>query len=466
MVQTQKIREWKSRVPARRGLAIVAILITLSFAAPAMAGEKQLFGSPELSAAIEGTNEFTPGQDAIIAIKVENTGQTVVTVQNSNIVTPKDAPTTAKLLKVTLRPGDAPITVKTDPQMVGDLLGGNSVTRTFSVKISKYAAGGVYMLPLTLNYQYIDTADQVSDDMLRYWYFTKNLTLPLAITVKSGVTLDPVTARADKLNVGNEGYVFVNITNAGTEHARNAVAKLTRDGQSPLIPTDASVYLGDFNPGDTREVRFRVSVASTAVAQTYPVDVHVEYTNDDGDTAQSDTVTVGVPVGSKISFSVTSPAPQVRPGQKTTLEVTYRNDGSNVARSAEARLSTVDPFTSNDDTAYLGDLAPGQSAVARFETSVASGATEKSYGLDSEVRYRDTLDNSVISDTIKVEVDVDPQNGIEGILGSPVTLALLAVLVIGGGYYLVRIRGKKVPGKQVEDEEKAGDSSSGTPREN
>jgi hypothetical protein len=421
--------------------ALIAALVLL--AVPVMAGENQLFGSPELSAAISGTNEFTPGQDVTLAVKVQNTGVTEVTVVRSSIVTPKDQPNTAKLLRVTLLPGDAPVTVKTDPQMVGDLTGGNSVTANFAVKVSKYAPGGVYSLPLQLSYQYLNLADQVSFDTVRYWYYNENITIPLDIRIKPGVTLDPVVAEADQLNVGTEGYVIVTMTNAGSEHARNAVAKLTRNGLSPLIPTDASVYLGDFGPGDTREIRFRASVSSTAAAQEYPVDIHVEYTNSEGDMAKSDTITAGVPVGEKIDFTVTSPVPQVRPGQKVALEVTYRNIGSAAVRSAEARISAVDPFTSNDDTAFLGDMAPGESRTAKYEVTVASGATHKSYGLDSEIRYRDALDNSQISDTIKVQVEVVESAGLLGVLSNPAVIGIIALVVLGAGLYYILVQRKK-----------------------
>jgi hypothetical protein len=419
------------------------IAILALFAAPAMAGEQQLFGSPQLSAAISGTNEFTPGEDVSLTVNVQNTGVTDVTIVQSAIITPKDLPNTAKLLVVGLSPGTAPVTVKTDPQMVGDLLGGDSVAATFSVKISKYAVGGVYSLPLQLTYQYLNTADQVSFDTVRYWYYNENITIPLNITIKSGVTLDPVEPRAEDLNVGTEGYILLGITNAGSEHARDAVAKLTRNGVSPLIPTDASIYIGDFGPGDTREIRFRASVSSDAGAQVYPVDVHVEYTDSEGDSAMSDTVTVGVPVGKKIDFAVTSPAPRVNPGQTMTLEVTYQNIGSAAVHSAQAQISFVDPFTSSDDTAFLGNLAPGQSATARYDVTVASGATVKSYGLDSEVRYRDALDNSQISGTITVPVEVVQPTGILGALSNPLALAaIIAVLAIALYYILVHRRKK------------------------
>ena len=421
----------------------ILIAVLALVAVPAMAGTEQLFGSPQLSAAISGTNEFTPGEDVSLTVKVQNTGQTDVTIVQSSIITPKDAPNTAKLLLVGLSPGTAPITVKTDPQMVGDLLGGNSVSATFSVKVSKYAAGGVYEIPLQLSYQYLNTADQVSPDTVRYWYYDANVTVPLAITIKPGVTLGVDSVKAEDLNVGTEGYIIVRITNLGSEVAKNAVAKLARDGTSPLVPTDASVYIGDFGPGATEEIRFKASVSGDAGAQDYPVDIHVEYTDSEGDSASSDTATIGVPVGSKIRFSVDSPVQQVTPGQQVALQVTYRNIGSATVYHAEARISAVDPFTSNDDTAYLGDLAPGQTGTARFEVTVASGATPKDYGLDSEIRYRDALDNSQISDTVKVEVQVVQPPGILGTLTNPIVLVVIVAIIAAALYYILIHRKKK-----------------------
>ena len=64
-------------------------------------------------------------------------------------------------------------------------------------------------------------------------------------------------------------------------------------------------------------------------------------------------------------------------GKKKVIEVTYRNTGDVIAYNAQARISVVDPFTSNDDSAYLGDIAPGKTAVARYEVGVSSDACRK-----------------------------------------------------------------------------------------
>jgi hypothetical protein len=151
-------------------------------------------------------------------------------------------------------------------------------------------------------------------------------------------------------------------------------------------------------------------------------------------------VTIGFPVGGKIAFEVVSPMKTLNLGGKSVLEVVYKNTGDATAYNAQARISTVDPFTSSDDTAYLGDLAPGETATARFEVSIDSDGTEKEYGIDSEIRYRDELDNSKISDTMKVPVALQKSSAA---FTSSVFIVIVAAVVIGAGYYIFVYRKKK-----------------------
>jgi S-layer domain len=153
-----------------------------------------------------------------------------------------------------------------------------------------------------------------------------------------------------------------------------------------------------------------------------------------------DPVTFGVPIGGKIEFSVVSDPVQIRPGERRTIEVVYKNTGSAEVFRAQARLSAVDPFTSSDDTAFLGDMKPGESIIARYEVNADSAATIKTYGLDTEVRYRDSLDNPQISETMKVEMDVVASQGMLSQLFNPLVLAVLGLLILGGAYYILKYR--------------------------
>jgi hypothetical protein len=424
-------------------LALCLLLIT-----PTLAGTKYMAGSPELSAYISESNEFSPGQDVQLPIVIQNTGLNEFKFVQSGIVDRDDQPNTAKFLTVTLLPGDAPIVIKSDPQMLGDLTGGNAQTTNtktakFSVKIKSDAPAGTYNLPLSLNYTYLYTAEQLGVDTIQYNYKTKLVNLSIPIKIKSDVSIDVISSIPEHLNVGTEGYLNMKIKNTGSEAGSKAVVIIKQSGTSPIVPTDSNVYIGDFPPGSIVECRYKVAVSKTAERQTYPVEVLVKYQNSEGDFVESRTDTIGVSVGGKADFAIVSSAPEMNPGNKKVMNIVYKNTGETPVYSAQARISAVDPFTSNDDVAYLGDIQPGQSASANFIVSLDKTATLKEYGLDSEIRYRDTLDNTYISDTMKVPVTVVAPAGISSVVSNPIYLSILVAIIIGVAYAIYNYRKKR-----------------------
>jgi hypothetical protein len=132
----------------------------------------------------------------------------------------------------------------------------------------------------------------------------------------------------------------------------------------------------------------------------------------------------------------------MNPGNKKVIMVEYKNTGDTTIYSAQARISAVDPFTSNDDTAYLGDLKPGESRAVSFIISVDRTATLKEYGLDSEIRYRDALDNTYISDPMKVRINVTAPAGLTTVLSNPIYLSLIFAGIIGVVYLFFHYRRK------------------------
>jgi hypothetical protein len=428
--------------PIKR-LIIILCIVCICLTAPVLAGSKYMAGSPKLSAYISGANEFTPGKDVQIIIVIENTGLNEFKFVQSGIVDRDDQPNTAKFLTAALNAGDAPIVIKSDPQMLGDLKGATSTTAVFSTKIRSDAPAGTYQIPLSLNYTYLDQAEQYGVDTIQYYYTIKNETLLIPIIIKSDVSVDVVSAVPEHLNVGTEGYIGMKIKNTGFEDGSKAVVKIIRNGNSPIIPSDSSVYIGDFPSGNTVDCRYKVTVSGNAERQTYPVDVVVVYQNHEGDFITSRSDTVGIPVGGKVDFKVISPSGEMNPGNKKVITVEYKNTGDTAVYSAQARISAVDPFTSNDDMAYIGDLGPGESKAVSFVISVDRTATIKEYGLDSEIRYRDALENTYISDPMKVKINVTSPTGLTMILSNPIYLSILVAAIIGIVYLVFHYRRKK-----------------------
>jgi hypothetical protein len=422
-------------------LILIGIAALLLIATPASAGEQYMSGSPELSAYLGGTNEFSPGQEVQIAVVVENSGTNQFKFVKTGIVDRDDLPNTAKFLTVTLEPGDSPFIIKSDPQMLGDLKASSTATGKFTVRIPADTPAGVYNIPVTLNYTYLQTAEQYGVDTVQNFYKTKQETFELPVRVKPDVRVSVVSSKIEEMNAGTEGSITLNVKNIGHENGKKAILTIARNDGSPIVPTEASAYIGDFPAGGTVTGIFRATVSDSAEAQTYPLDVFVKYENSDGDTISSDTETIGVPVGDKIKFVIVSDPVTVTPGQKKVITVKYKNTGGAIAHQAQARVSMVDPFTSNDDTAYLGDVAPGETKEASFLVTTDKSATLKSYGIDSEIRYRDAFDNQIISDPIKLPLNVSEDTGlIASLMKNPLLLAVLAIVIIGAGYAIYRKR--------------------------
>jgi len=408
-------------------------LICLAFiCVPVSAGTKYQSGSPNLTVSIAGSNEFTSGNTVPIDLKIQNTGLNSMKIVQSGIVDRDDNPSTAKMVTVSVSPGDAPVLIKSDPQMIGDIPASGNIPITFKILIKDEAQAGTYVLPVTLSYTYLAEAEQQGTDSVSYRYSKKEFTVNIPFTVQSSINLDVTNILPENLNAGGSGFITLTLRNSGSDSGYRAVAKLIRNENSPIVPIDSSIYLGTLDPGTEVKAKFKVSVSQDAEAQSYPLSIKVSYENNNGENLSSKVQDFGVPVGAKVSFTITSKPATLNQGQKGVIEVQYRNDGSATAYSAEARISAVDPFTSNDDLAYLGDLKSGETGTAKFEVSASSDATVKTYGLDSEVRYRDALDNSQISDTIKVPVSVETASG----TGSLMPSLIVIVLILGGGYYL------------------------------
>ena len=421
-------------------LFIVLSLITII---PVMGVDTYIGASPHISAAISGVNEFIPGQDVNINVIVRNSGVNDLKFLTIGTIDRDDLPTTAKMVLVGLSAGSAPVVIKSDPKNVGDIKSQGIVTVPIMAKILSNASMGEYQIPLIIRYTYFTSADNDAGEYIQNHYRVVSETIPLTIKIKPQVKIDVLEAVPENLNVGRGGYLNLTIKNIGFEDGKKATVKIIRNGLSPIIPTDSSVFIGDFPRNGTVSCRYKVAVSGDAAKQTYPIDVAVTYENRDGDIVTSATDTVGIPIGGKLSFLSTSTPARVIPGSDNVITVEYRNNGDTTAYHSQARISAVDPFTSSDDTAYIGDIKPGEKVTARYQIHADDSAEIKTYLLDAEIRYRDALDNSQVSDTFKVPVSVEPKPASGGLGSMLPALVLIVIIGIGAGYYLLVIRKKK-----------------------
>ena len=152
-------------------------------------------------------------------------------------------------------------------------------------------------------------------------------------------------------------------------------------------------------------------------------------------------IPVIIKVKEDTKFEIVNVEHNLTAGNSGMLYVTYKNSGEETAKSAFVRLSTATPFSTTDDQSYIGDIAPGDTSVAKFKLSVDGDSViyDKLYGINSEILYEDSYGHQVVSDSQKVEVQIEKTPFWKS------TTFIIAVLIIiiaaiGIGYFVMRKR--------------------------
>ena len=159
------------------------------------------------------------------------------------------------------------------------------------------------------------------------------------------------------------------------------------------------------------------------------------------------TGTLYITVKKLADFEVTEISSDLQAGADgRLLSVTYKNTGEEAADDSVARISVTDPFSTTDDQAYLGTLAPGESATAIFLIDTDSGATIKTYGVDTEIRFEDSTGRSRVSESMTAAVMIAPvvplSAKIKPYVLPVVLIAFLLLIALGIRYYLKNVMGK------------------------
>lgn len=423
------------------GFGFLLLLCILSglFVIPCMAGESYLSGGPDLAVSLESVNELVPGTTTDLPLLIENQGTVTMEMYDKFTIRPMYMPTTALGATVQLLPGNAPVIVKTNPQKVGDVAAGAIIPASFTVEVPQGIPAGNYTMIARITYQYVPQAEQETTTDITYYFKDDSATIEVPVTVRPIAMPSVVAVESLGLHAGGEGYLAVTMNNTGLDTGRDASVFLVSSGISPLVPSTNGIYIGNFAPGNTTTARFKITVAQDAdPTQTYPIAVYLKYTDFEGKIVQSPVVNTGMNFKEKVRFQAQKDAIIIHPGKTEVVNVTYTNVGSQPAFNAQARISVVDPFTSEDDTAYLGTIRPGQSATALFSIKTDGKATPKTYSIDSEIQYTDLSNTEYTSDTITLLAKVENETS------SLIPVVILILVIAGVIAYIVYRKSRAV----------------------
>ena len=368
--------------------------------------------APERSFGLGSVNaSLGVGEQGTVTGSVENEGETPA----------RDAVLVLQTKSETLQP------VETE-YALGTLEAGASGAFSFEISVPSSASAGPKQLTMRLRYRDTDGDERESD------------ALETRVDVSEPATFS-LSETGSNLRVGAEGTVTGTVRNDGEATARNAVVVLTSTSPT-LTPKETEFAVGTLDPGATEPFEFDVEVSDTAESGPRQFTYRVRYRNADGETRESDPLDARQSIGERMPTFGVEPVSATYPaggGGRLELEITNNDDGP--VTDVSAKLFVDDPLSASDDEAFVDRLESGASATVVFEVSVGSGAIPKNYPLSVDFRYDDAEGDTLISDTVRVPVQVtatENRSGLPvGLIGGVVAILLVAV---GAGFYVVRRR--------------------------
>jgi hypothetical protein len=341
------------------------------------------------------------------------------------------AATTALGVTATLSTGTAPVEIVSGDCVVGGSLCAGSVSPpfTFILRVDRAARPGVYALPVTVTYKHL--ADQYdlksafgSIESINN-YIQDCVTLYVYIVIREAFDLIVTVDSCNNMVPGSDGIVTMKVSNVGGVCAEESVVYLIpslpgppQDGSAPqtaaligaslVLPVQSSQFIGRMDPGDERLLNFKVAISPDAEAGTYPLSALVSYTDAWGQQKSSNVETFGVPVLPEMKFSVDDSPIMIKGGQSDSALLNLTNIGSETARDAVVRMNALDPFVVSYDTAYLGDVKPGDNVSTTFGIKVKSDAVPTTYYVTLEVKYYDDNDDPHVTKIIRKAILVAP----------------------------------------------------------
>ncbi|MFB6083062.1 MAG: CARDB domain-containing protein [Halorientalis sp.] len=358
-------------------------------------------GSPDLSVSV-ADDTVAPGTDTTIQVRVVNAGD----LEDGSIQNPglNDDVTTARGVQVSLDASDAPFEVETDSRSVGSLARGGSSTLDFRLSVPEDAEPGTYEIPVTVTYSYTGIISESTGG--RATRETEH-TFEVTIEVRETARFRVVGVDHD-LAVGEAGDVSVTLRNAGPIAVSDASVELATDHADLRFgeAASASRYVGEWAPGETRMLTYRMTAADGAEPRSYVVSATVAYRDAEGDRETYRTASFGVTPGPEQTFAYRNVSVALWGSTaRVTGEVVNTGDRRVTAALVTAN-STAPRVRVTGGTHPVGTLEPGESARFGIGLHVAPNTHPGPRELGVSVRYERGGARTYASDASSITVPI------------------------------------------------------------
>jgi hypothetical protein len=116
--------------------------------------------------------------------------------------------------------------------------------------------------------------------------------------------------------------------------------------------------------------------------------------------------TLKIKVKKQADFEILRTNGSLVAGNEGIIEITIKNIGEEEAREVKAIITPSDPISTSDDKAYLNKMEPGNVTVANFKINADSKAVNKTYAIDTVLRYQTPEGDIRYSDILQAPIVV------------------------------------------------------------
>ena len=374
----------RSRPGADRLVALAVGLIVLAGVLGIAAGTPT--GSPTVEVTLPA-NDVVAGEVISIEVQVSNDAE----LSSASTTSPalNELVTTADGVRLELRSGGTPITVRTGERAVGSIPDGTTRMVPFEVAVDGDAEPGRYNLPFELTYSHVRSVSESNGAVDE-----QSVTVDgyLRVRIEERARLAVVNASTD-VHVGGTGTATVTVENVGSAPAREARLAL-RSPNADLGfggAAEASRFLGRVDPGERRTVGYTVAASENARPAEYTAEATGTFEDDLGRTVTTDPLPVGLAPREGRRFVVVSTESETTVGGSGAVTVRLRNAGAEPVTDVSVSLRSPTPALGVDGglsaSRYVERWESGEERALAFDVAANVTAAPRSHAFEGSIAF-------------------------------------------------------------------------------
>lgn len=398
-------------------MLLIFILLTSPASAAVISGDTHL----RVEVGEITPNPARPGEDLLIKINIENTGDKPA--EDVIIGIEEIAPFTFKYSTSGVY-GSGTNTERNFH--IEQIRQRSKIELNFHFSVDSGARSGVHQLEFT-----IKDGDETS--------FSRRI--PIRVEgnpdlVLVGTEIFPVNGGNSSngaLVPGEEFYLRTEVKNAGNGNAKNVRVMLDLNSSSPMIPLQDNVFfIENLSAGSSENLSFKLLLGSNAGVQPYRIPLRITASNEAETLQINKSQEIGVNVLNRAKINIASlkfdPEMPER-GQKVSMILRLENVGEGEARFVKASLEGLEG--SGSTNTFLGRLKKDDDAPAVF-TFIPEKAGDQEVTL--LVEYEDDFGEHQLSEDLTFNVDRQK--------GSIIPIVLGVVLILAAAVFYMKKKGK------------------------